>query len=516
MSLLLKALKQAERQHREAAVPPSGLDIELPEQAPAASAPPTEKPDAPGQQPVGSDPLTLSPTEPAQTPYPSLDMPESAAGSTLAFADDADVYHTDDQVRPEAFPRHGAPAADDPVIDESSAPPQAAPQAHVHSTGQRQTSPDTATASSDDAVPPAPYLHSGEAGVTLSQAPGKSIRLLTLLIIGAAIGLAAWWTMTNHQIADPQPYQPIPAMTGTAPVVSEAPSSEDTGTVGATANRKPATSDTDDSPAQTPQAVVQSATATPAPKSPSATAKEQTDATPPATRPAGLTTTRSAPAIPQPRPATRATRASGAAVRFVRDSKPARSRQSLLADGYRALLNGELSKARAAYQAALRQDRNLIDGWVGLASVAAHEGNRALAITHYQRALNIDPKDASARSGLISLNGSQRDEDGESALRSLLGAADNNPVALLALGNRLAAQGRWREAQQVYFKANTAQPDRPDTLFNLAVSLEQIRQPGVAIRFYQRALNLAEQRPHQFDPDVARKRLAALRATAEN
>ena len=67
------------------------------------------------------------------------------------------------------------------------------------------------------------------------------------------------------------------------------------------------------------------------------------------------------------------------------------------------------------------------------------------------------------------------------------------------LGNQFAQQGRWAEAQQEYFKAFAAEPENADFAYNLAVSLDHLRQPSQALDYYQRALALAEKRGASFD-----------------
>ena len=71
-------------------------------------------------------------------------------------------------------------------------------------------------------------------------------------------------------------------------------------------------------------------------------------------------------------------------------------------------------------------------------------------------------------------------------------------------------QGRWAEAQQAYFKAFATDPDNPDFAFNLAVSIDQLRQPKLALEYYRRALVLAEKRNADFDLDSARTRVQQL------
>jgi Flp pilus assembly protein TadD len=83
-------------------------------------------------------------------------------------------------------------------------------------------------------------------------------------------------------------------------------------------------------------------------------------------------------------------------------------------------------------------------------------------------------------------------------------------VLHFTLGNQLAQQGRWAEAQQEFFKAYAAEPDNPDFAYNLAVSLDHLRQPKVAREYYQRAVTLAGTRGASFDPASARARIAQL------
>ena len=88
--------------------------------------------------------------------------------------------------------------------------------------------------------------------------------------------------------------------------------------------------------------------------------------------------------------------------------------------------------------------------------------------------------------------------------------ADNPGAHVLnfTLGNQFAQQGRWAEAQQEYFKAFTAEPDNPDFAYNLAVSLDHLRQPKLALEYYTRALALAKSRSAGFD-------VAAVQARAD-
>jgi tetratricopeptide (TPR) repeat protein len=83
-------------------------------------------------------------------------------------------------------------------------------------------------------------------------------------------------------------------------------------------------------------------------------------------------------------------------------------------------------------------------------------------------------------------------------------------VLNFTLGNQFAQQGRWAEAQQEYFRAYAAEPDNPDFAYNLAVSLDHLRQPSLALQYYQRAITLAKARGASFQLQVAEDRAAQL------
>jgi tetratricopeptide (TPR) repeat protein len=179
--------------------------------------------------------------------------------------------------------------------------------------------------------------------------------------------------------------------------------------------------------------------------------------------------------------------------------------------GYAAYLAGDLATARAEYQAALRDDAGNRDALLGLAAVDVRTGRYEAAEAAYLRLLQADPNDAHAQAGLIALRASRLDPLAtESRVKTLLAADPGANVLYFTLGNQLAQQGRWAEAQQEYFKAYAADPDNADFAFNLAVSLDHLRQSKLALDYYRRAIALAEKRAASFDLAAARNRAAQL------
>jgi tetratricopeptide (TPR) repeat protein len=179
--------------------------------------------------------------------------------------------------------------------------------------------------------------------------------------------------------------------------------------------------------------------------------------------------------------------------------------------GYAAYLAGDLAAARGEYQQALREEAANRDALLGLAAIDVRAGRYESAEALYLRVLQVDPRDAQAQAALIALRSGRSDPLAtESRVKTLL-AADPSAHALnFALGNQLAQQNRWAEAQQEYFKAYTAEPDNADFAYNVAVSLDHLRQPRQALDYYQRAIGLSEKRGASFDLAAARLRAAEL------
>jgi tetratricopeptide (TPR) repeat protein len=186
---------------------------------------------------------------------------------------------------------------------------------------------------------------------------------------------------------------------------------------------------------------------------------------------------------------------------------------SPLQQAYEALRAGDLARAEALYEQALREESHLVDAHLGLAALAEAKGNKAAAVAHYKHVLELVPDHSRAWSGLANLAGTDATPAIESRLRNLIAA---RPEASLhfSLGNALARQSRWAEAQESYFNALAASPDNADYAFNLAVALDHLGKREIAGRHYDMAIKLSGNgAPVKFEPAAASRRLAALRET---
>jgi len=168
--------------------------------------------------------------------------------------------------------------------------------------------------------------------------------------------------------------------------------------------------------------------------------------------------------------------------------------------GYQAYTSGRLDEASAEYRQLLQVEPANSAALHGMAAISLRQGQIEAAWEYYLRAIETDPKDALALAGLINLGGHADPLQAENRLMTQLATQPDQPSLNFALGNLYARQKRWGEAQQAYFKACAGDPENPDMLFNLAVSLDQLRQHKLAAQYYNLALSAeALKRPASFD-----------------
>jgi Tfp pilus assembly protein PilF len=209
------------------------------------------------------------------------------------------------------------------------------------------------------------------------------------------------------------------------------------------------------------------------------------------------------------------------AARLVKDTPPTPSLRlapaerprvpAEIAAGYEALRAGDLREARRSYAGALAADPSSLDAQLGLATIEGRLGNAAAAAVHYRRALDLDPRNATALAGLASIADMSQPEILEGQLRADIGRYPQSAALHFALGNLYASRQRWEEAQGAYFEALRIEPASADTLYNLAVAMDHMRQSRLAADYYRRALDASRGQAAQFDPAAAQRRLAELR-----
>jgi tetratricopeptide (TPR) repeat protein len=450
MSLLIEALRQAEARKKPAPADDAGA---------AAAAAPASTPES---EPRSAPALALEPIETA----------EPGAGADIAGPAMPGAAPAPPSTGPAATTTSPANAAPRPA----SGPPPHAPAA-ASPRRQAQT-----------------VLSASIGAGTPRRGPGRLLAGLAVLI---AISLGgAWWFLATQTGGSLQATLPPP---------------EDAVAGNATSTATDA--DVDGMPPAVPTAATADIDATATATTPAIDTDAPTGA---AAEPAALATAEPRPAAPPASPSPLAP-TSGDAVALRRHEAPVVtrgvSRAGALAQGYEALQADRLDEAEAHYTQALRLSPRHPDALLGLGAIAERRGDIAAAVAHYRRVLQVEPEHPVALAALAEHVGGADPLATESRLRSALAAQPQAAPLHFALGNRLAEEGRWSEAQQAYFQAHVLAPDNADYAFNLAVALDRLRKPTLAAEHYRRALALAAGgAPHAFDPAAAQRRLRAIEA----
>ncbi|HET9403620.1 MAG TPA: tetratricopeptide repeat protein [Burkholderiales bacterium] len=182
---------------------------------------------------------------------------------------------------------------------------------------------------------------------------------------------------------------------------------------------------------------------------------------------------------------------------------------------YAALQSGRSEEAQRLYGQLLDAEPKNVDALLGLAAIASRQGNVEEASRRYLQILELEPRHALAQSGLIALLGGADPLAAESKLRQLI-AREPSAHLYFTLGNLYAGQSQWAAAQQAYFQAHHLEPANPDYAYNLAVALEHVSQPKLALGFYRRAAQLAAARGRvNFNVSQAQERIGKLAAQVE-
>lgn len=184
-----------------------------------------------------------------------------------------------------------------------------------------------------------------------------------------------------------------------------------------------------------------------------------------------------------------------------------------LLEAYEALKTGDYPRAKTLYAKLVSAEPLNPDAHLGLATVLARGGESAAAARSYRQVLVIDPRNGAAVAGLLAVSAA-RSPSPETELRTLVSQHPETASLRFSLGNLYASERRWVEAQQAYFDAYRLESDNADYLYNLAVSLDHLKQTALSRDYYQKALQTRPRSGGQFDPAVVARRIKELASEA--
>lgn len=182
-----------------------------------------------------------------------------------------------------------------------------------------------------------------------------------------------------------------------------------------------------------------------------------------------------------------------------------------LKEAYAALTEGKLDDAEGQYLAVLAKRPHEKDALLGLAIIAHRKSQTSRALDLYQQVLREDPENSNATAGLLSLSAATDPVAAEGHLKQALELKQTSPELHYALGNLLARQKRWSEAQQAFFRAANLAPDHALYTYNLAVALDHLGKSSAAISSYERVIQLSKPTDSTINRSAIRQRVQELR-----
>ncbi|HEY0842284.1 hypothetical protein [Methylotenera sp.] len=161
-----------------------------------------------------------------------------------------------------------------------------------------------------------------------------------------------------------------------------------------------------------------------------------------------------------------------------------------LLGAYEAFNRGDDASAQQKYRQVLQRDVRNVDALLGMAAIAQRQARNMDALGWYRKVTEIEPRNSIAQSAMADLEANTDAVGAESKIKSMLARQPEAANLHAALGNLYAAQNQWASAQAAYFSASQFAPISADYAFNLAISLEHLGKPKLALVQYQRALDL--------------------------
>ena len=143
--------------------------------------------------------------------------------------------------------------------------------------------------------------------------------------------------------------------------------------------------------------------------------------------------------------------------------------QNNLTQAFIHLNNGDFSRARGAFQMALKLDENDIGAHSGMAAVLHHDQDFVGALTHSEAALKLDPRNTELHvhhaQYLLAAN---QPHKAKTSLKKAQRLGSDAPNTLYNLGVMHSIMGEFKQAKKCLLKANGLDKKNPQILEKLS------------------------------------------------
>lgn len=188
------------------------------------------------------------------------------------------------------------------------------------------------------------------------------------------------------------------------------------------------------------------------------------------------------------------------------------SEEDVLFEAYSSYEKGDLVQAKIDFERVLSMNPQNEFALIGLGNILVSKQQYFDAMAYYQQALSAQPSSLNAFEAIANISGHvDLNHEWKKALLNMLQDYPTSATLQYALGNLYATEQDWLAAQEVYFQAVSLEPNNPDYLVNLAVSLDQLGKYKSAARYYTEALAFVDVQPVNFNEVQVKNRLIAIR-----
>lgn len=502
MSLLLDALKKAEQAKRKALQDQNAAATSVPAPVVESSLAMEPLPETPLPPVVSETPANVSTSAPmalemTQLPEPAVEFVEPIVEVPQPISDLSMVVEPAPQVVPDTPVEEKAPEAEAPPIPvpeikaESKVEVKPEPKPEPEPKSEPKPAPVAAvpeTVTLTFQPPPSPQ--NAQRILNASKPIDKRRRVLVAIVFGVILLLLAVGYVLAPLFIKPAPVPMPVAEEASQPVASVAEASSSSATASSTLLAVSVAPKSSSTAVAQPQVSSRNSTEARAHKRFSQASK-----LPPRT--AGESLVNPTPSTPVKGP-------------VLENTTPQPGIAPTVAQAYAAYQRGDLELASKKYRQAVNEDDRNRDALLGLAATARRMGDLELARRAYKQLLYLNPQDVDAKAGLSATQGVSDPQSGVDALKPMSDQAANNTAVQSELGGMYVRQGRWSEAQAAYFNAFSANPGNPDLAFNLAICLDRLNQPKLALDYYRKARLLAKDHSYRFDLQQLDKRVTEL------
>ncbi len=182
----------------------------------------------------------------------------------------------------------------------------------------------------------------------------------------------------------------------------------------------------------------------------------------------------------------------------------------LLSRAYTFFQAGKYFRSQKLYQQVISSEPKNRNALLGIAAIAIKNQNFELAQQKYIFLLQLNPKDSLAISGLNSIQNNNHSQSTESQLKFMLKHQPDAAHLHFSLGSLYAYRHKWQAAQSAFFNAWSFDNTNADYCYNLAVSLDHLKQHRQAVKFYRLSLTLTQSIAANFSFSDTQQRIMTL------